>query len=158
VVAKSNANVGLIFFGEGQQFDVVVDGKTLAFGSDEYRAWLGGQLTGLIKLFSSRSIPVGLVNVSCHNVVDPGTSSVPATINDQDRVLALDDIVADIGRAAGVRVLDLNGYLCADGYVNEIDGQQLRDDGLHFTDDGASHVWKFLLPEVRDLLKDESGS
>ena len=162
VVAKSAANVGLIFLGEGQQFDVVVDGNTLPFGSDEYRTWLASRLHRLITLFRARSVPVGLVNVPCHNVVDPGTSAVPATINDDQRIRQLNDILDDIARSENVRVLDLYDYLCADGYVDEVDGQPLRDDGLHFTDFGASYVWEFLAPQVKQLLKgagqDTSGN
>ena len=48
-----------------------------------------------------------------------------------------------------------DGWLlrCSGGYTNEVDGITLRTDGLHFTQDGAAYVWKFLVPQIQQMAR-----
>lgn len=56
----------------------------------------------------------------------------------------------------GVRVLDLDAQLCADGYRPAINGTKLYKDGAHFTEAGAALVWTWLAPSVARAMTDDS--
>ena len=156
-VAHADANVGMVFAGIGDEFDRIVDGHILTFGSPEHTAWLTQQLESRIQLFRERGVPVLVPTVPCHQVPDFGTSKTPSIINDESRIDALNGLLGDVvdhytGQPGPrVELVDLHGYLCPDGYTNTVDGITLREDGLHFTPDGAAYVWKFLAPKVEAI-------
>jgi hypothetical protein len=57
-----------------------------------------------------------------------------------------------------VTLLDLHGFLCADGYRDTKDGVRLRTDGLHFSEEGAAVVWRWLGPRLVKLARaDRAG-
>lgn len=151
VVDEQRPAVGMVFLGVGEQFDKIVDGRTLKFGSTAYDAWLSEQLKKLVDVFRTRGIPVVLPTVPCHRVVETATSNVPAVINDQHRIDHLNELVRTVAASydQGVTVADLGDHLCKDGYTNTLDGHELRKDGLHFTAFGAQQVWSFLARSIR---------
>jgi len=147
--------VGVVFVGIGEQFDKRVDGDVLEFGTPEHEAWLEAQLTQRIDLFRSAGVPVVLPTVTCHKVPDAGLNAGASIINDDGRVTANNALIQKVADSyAGsdgprVTVLDLYSRLCSDGYQEEVEGVTLREDGLHFSDDGAAFIWTLLAPQVR---------
>ena len=146
-VGRFQPDVGVVFAGIGEQFDKVVDGQTLEFGTQEHDAWLAASMTERIDLFRDRDIPVVVVTSACHDV-DTGNPGQTAVINDVERVDTNNAILADVvdSYSSGVTLFDLHELLCSSGFEPEIDGVTLYDDGLHFTDEGAAFVWNSLAP------------
>jgi peptidoglycan/LPS O-acetylase OafA/YrhL len=60
-VERFRPQVGVVFAGIGEQFDKLVDGRTIRFGTDEHDAWLADQMTTRIDLFRDLGVPVVVV-------------------------------------------------------------------------------------------------
>jgi hypothetical protein len=74
--------------------------------------------------------------------------------NDASRLEWLNQTIRDYAvRHPDVRVVDLNGIACRDGYAETLDGVQLRDDGLHLNEQGAALVWQQLGPMLIDAAR-----
>jgi lysophospholipase L1-like esterase len=144
----------MIFLGVGEQFDHLVNGSLLTFGSAAYAAHLREVLDGMVQQAGgSPGHPVVLVDVPCHGVpVDPDEAD-GEIINDDSRTRWLNGQLVDFaaGSAGRAVVLDLHGFLCQDGYTNTRDGVRLRKDGLHFTDAGARIVWRWIADKLDEL-------
>ena len=55
-----------------------------------------------------------------------------------------------IGNRPGVRILDLKKKLCPDGvYTADVDGIQVRSDGVHLTDEGVQWLTPWLEKSLR---------
>ena len=134
-VSAVDPDVAVLFPGIGELFDQVVDGQVVTFGTPAYEQHLDRVLESDIRRLGVGRRPIALVTVGCHQVPDSGLSPDPAIINDEARVRWLNGVLARYaGRHVGrVTLLDLHGFLCADGYTATRDGVTLRSDGLHFT-------------------------
>ena len=155
-VATVDPDVGVVFAGIGEQFDHVVDGRVLTFGTPAFEQHLDRVLTiDVRRLSAGGRRPVALVTVACHRVIDTGLSGDAHVINDGSRVIWLNEALARFAaRHAGlVTLVDLHGFLCEDGYAETRDGVRLRADGLHFTDDGAAVVWRWLGPRLVEIAR-----
>jgi lysophospholipase L1-like esterase len=67
------------------------------------------------------------------------------------RVACTNQVLKDIAAARkGVAVVDLASYVCPPGKecLQEIDGKNLRPDGLHFTGPGGQLIASWLIPQV----------
>ncbi|HZB49304.1 MAG TPA: hypothetical protein VE547_09440, partial [Mycobacteriales bacterium] len=146
-------DVGVVFVGIGEQFDHVVNGRVVRFGTPEYERHLRAELDTAAGALGAGGRPVAVVDVACPRVPDSGLSADASIINDGDRTAWLNAAVARWAAAADpeVAVLGLDDFLCADGYPEERDGVRLRSDGLHFTEQGAAVVWRWLGPRLIDL-------
>jgi peptidoglycan/LPS O-acetylase OafA/YrhL len=154
-VSGSPPDVGLVMVGEQQQWDTVVDGRTLRFGSDAFARHLDAVLDAAVAPFRAAGVPVAVSTVPCHHVPDPGTIPDAKVINDDARVAWLHDHVVDYGQQQGVAVVDLDRFLCSGGYQEQLGGVRLRSDGMHFTREGAAYVWGWLADQ---LLAVRSGA
>ena len=54
-----------------------------------------------------------------------------------------------------VSIIDLNGFMCPDGEYSDltIDGVKIRSDGVHFTEDGAAIVARWLGPQIEEIVR-----
>lgn len=144
--------VAVLFAGIGEQFDHVVDGKIVRFGTPAYEQHLVRVLDSDSRRLGAGRRPVALVTVACHQVPDSGLSPDPPIINDEARVRWLNGVLTRYANAhPRVTLLDLHGFLCADGYTATRDGVTLRSDGLHFSEAGAAVVWRWLGPRLLRL-------
>jgi peptidoglycan/LPS O-acetylase OafA/YrhL len=151
-VAQQRPDVGVLFPGIGEQFDHVVGGQRLAFASPPFEQHLSSYLdTAVAQLGSAGARPVALVNVPCHDVPNFGLGSDAPVINDEQRIRWLDEAIGRYGRAHHVPVIDMYGFLCAGGKLKDFGGVKMRDDGLHFTPEGAAIVWKWLAPQLLSI-------
>ena len=48
-------------------------------------------------------------------------------------------------------MVDLSGWLCPDDCVADVDGQPIRDDGLHYDPAGAVPVSAWLSEQLREV-------
>jgi peptidoglycan/LPS O-acetylase OafA/YrhL len=160
-VTDIDPDVAVVFLGLGEQFDKAVADETLTFGSEEHLAWLRGQLTERIEMLHDSGVDVVVATSPCHQVADDGTNPVTDVVNDDSRVRTVNELVRDVRRqyppssTHPVGIVDLYADLCAEGYDNEVDGKTLRDDGLHFSPEGAAYVWSLIVPSLRDVADDD---
>ena len=138
----------MVFLGIGEQFDHLVDGRTVIFGTAEYAAHLHAVLDDYVQKAGGRpEHPVLLVNVPCHGVpIDPDEADGTIINDDTPDPMAQHRWLPTTRRttAGRARVLDLHGFLCSHGYTNIRNGVSLRTDGLHFSDAGARLVWQWI--------------
>ena len=148
-----------VFLGIYEQFDHEVDGRTLTFGTPAYAAYLSGILDRLRAAVAPSGARIALVNSPCRDILDLGTSPDSHISNDPQRIAWLNDWAREYtgDPTHATTLVDLYGYLCSRGYVNEMDGVTLRDDGLHFTQEGAKVVWRFLGPKLRAVAGAPQG-
>ncbi len=152
-VAAVRPDVAMLFAGIGEQFDHLVNGKVVTFGTPAYEQHLVSVLDSDTRRLGAGTRPVALVTVGCHQVPDSGLSPDPAIINDETRVRWLNGVLGRYAARHRIALLDLYDFLCADGYSATRDGVTLRSDGLHFSEAGAAVVWKWLGPELRRLAR-----
>ena len=154
-VAAYQPDVAVLMLGIGEQFDREVAGETVRFGTPAYREFLEHELDVRVQqMGGAGSRPVVLVTVPCHRVLDTGLGGNAAVVNDAGRTRWLNAVQRDyVARHAdAVHLLDLDGYLCADGYRNSFRGVgPLRSDGLHFTPQGVRLVWRWLGPRLIEV-------
>ena len=134
--------------GVGEQFDHLVDGRTVTFGTPEYAAHLHAVLDDYVqKAGGSPEHPVLLVNVPCHGVpIDPdrgrrhdhqrrhagpvGSTPWSPTTRRAPRAGPASSTCTDSCAPTGTRT--------------PATASRLRTDGLHFTDAGARLVWQWI--------------
>ncbi len=58
-----------------------------------------------------------------------------------------------------VSIIDLNGYMCPGGEFSDlyVDGVRLRSDGVHFTEDGAPIVARWLAPQITAIAEGQTA-
>lgn len=136
-------------------YDREVDGQALTFGSPAFDRWYARGLDALIADLSSTGARVALLTAPCNDRPDPTGEPLPE--NDPTRTAHLNELF----RAAARRntrtsaIVDLNRFLCPSGtYTATRDGVTLRrDDGVHFSFDGAALTGRWLLPRLQKLAE-----
>lgn len=100
---------------------------------------------------------VQIVNVPCRLPPDDIPDEVQAVLESEPQMLAeyknpeiLNGLVESWAETHpdDVRVVDLDGALCADGYPEELHGVQVYNDFLHFSPEVTPMLWKWLLGQV----------
>ena len=78
--------------------------------------------------------------------------------NDTTRVAAVNAILREeAATRSNVHFVDLQERLCPNGtYLEQIDGAQVRYDGVHLTTEGANFVWTWLLDQIGSLEQTSS--
>ncbi|MEO7981558.1 MAG: acyltransferase family protein [Sporichthyaceae bacterium] len=156
-VAPADPDVGLVMLGTHEQWDHVVAGRTLPFGSLPFAQNLRQTLDRAVRPFTRLGTPVAISNVPCHQLPDPGTIPDAKVTNDKQRISWLNDFARDYGEKRGIPVIDLYSYLCSDGYHDTLNGVTLRVDGVHFSEAGAHLVWHWLEPQLLRLASHSSS-
>jgi peptidoglycan/LPS O-acetylase OafA/YrhL len=150
-VTQAKPEVVALFVGIYEQFDRVVDGHALRFGTPEYSAYLTRSFDNMRQAVARSGARVALVNAPCRKILDLGTSPDPAIANDPARIAWINSWAASYAADAthATSLIDLHRFVCPNGYQNDLDGVRLRDDGLHFSVAGSSLVWRWLGPQLR---------
>ena len=150
-VTAVHPDLGVLFAGSWEQYDRQVNGRILVAGTPEFEADLAARLAAELRALAATSTHVAIVTDHCHRTPDLGTGPEPHIVNDDSRVAAVNAAVRVAATQAGVpvRVIDLDAFLCSDGFTATKDGVKLRVDGLHFTPEGARVVWAWLGPQLR---------
>ena len=80
--------------------------------------------------------------------------------NDQQRVDAFNTLWAEVAATKpNVRVLDLPGLLCPGGaFLEQIDGEVVRSDGVHVTPAGADLLVDWLVGQLDEQFPETGGT
>ena len=149
-------DVAVLMLGIGEQFDREVGGATVTFGTPAYERFIDEQIDQRVRLLGAGGRPVALVTVPCHRVLESGVNQIPVIINDESRVDWLNAVQRRYAatHAGQVSIIDLHGFVCANGYTEQIPGvQQLHTDGLHFTPEGVQAIWRWMGPQLLALAR-----
>jgi hypothetical protein len=152
-VEDFHPDVSVVMFGEFPNQAVEIGGRWTMPCQQDYLDATRSRLDALIADLRATGAPVVLLTAPGSSLswvlerVKPGMAERVACTNQQLR-----DIAAD---TPGVTVIDLASYICPPGQEckQEIDGVDLREDGLHFQGDGARAVNNWLIPQVTAIAQ-----
>jgi len=147
----------MLLVGAWDVLDRQVDGKLVKFGSVEFDRSFLQQLDDATALLSSQGAKVVLLTTPFFSrpelVGQTGRDWPEYEPWRVDRINSLyrDFLTAHPGRYT---LLDLNKFVSPQGkFADELNGVQVRGDGVHFTHDGAIMVDNWLIPQLQDVAK-----
>ena len=150
-------NVVLMLVGAWDILDRDVDGNVVKFGTVEYDKTFLQQLDAATALLSSKGAKVVVLTTPFFSrpelVGETGREWPEYNPARVDRLNSLyrDFLTQNPGRYT---IVDLNKFVSPGGaYAADINGVRVRDDGVHFTRDGAVMVDKWLVPQLDAVLK-----
>jgi peptidoglycan/LPS O-acetylase OafA/YrhL len=152
--ATLRPDVSVVMVGAWEVLDHAVDGRIHRFPSPEWSAVVRDALAAAMDRAGVGNTPVAALALPCMKQSEdapfPATDrNDPARIDEFNRLLR--EVVAERPNA---RLLDLSTVLCPSGaYLDEIDGRQLRYDGVHVTPYGADVVMKWLTDQLDGYLE-----
>jgi hypothetical protein len=150
---RFHPDVAVVLVGAWEVLDHVVDGATLRVGTPEYEQYLLGELGRGLDLLESNGQPVVVLTSPCFDEHDPQLGASSSDRNDPDRLAWVNArIRTAVAAHPGVALLDLESVACpGGGYHEKVAGVTMREDGVHFSRDGAAIVWRWLGPQLRAL-------
>jgi hypothetical protein len=153
-VARLQPDLVVLMLGLGELYDRQVGAGVVRFGTAEHRDWLYDEIDRRRSLVGPHAGAFALTTVLCLRVKLGATGRDGQIANDASRLEWLNQTIRDYAVLhPDVRVVDLNGIACRDGYAETLDGVQLRDDGLHLNEQGAALVWQQLGPMLIDAAR-----
>jgi hypothetical protein len=153
---KFQPQVVVLLVGAWDLLDRKVDGQWLRIGTVEYDDYFLSQLDRVSQLLSSRGAKLVVLTTPFFDrpeLVGSGRDYPEYAPWRVDRVNALyrDYLALHPGRFT---LLDLNAKVSPHGrFADVIDGIQVRGDGVHFTQAGATYVAKWLAPQLVDVAQ-----
>ncbi len=151
-VQSFKPDVVLFLFGPWDTLDLNVGGNVLKVGTPEWHEYAWSQLDAAVRLFSSNGAKAVFLTAPCFK---PRDTALASTIGGQRLaewpVAPLNDLYREYAaQHTGVSVIDLQSYVCPAGDYTDLylDGVKIRYDGVHFTEDGAAIVAKWLGPQI----------
>jgi hypothetical protein len=147
-------DVSVVMVGAWEVLDHAMDGRIHRFPSPEWSAVVRDALAAAVDRAGVGDTPVAALALPCMKQSEdtpfPATDrNDPARVDEFNRLLR--EVVAERPNA---RLLDLSTVLCPRGtYLDEIDGRQLRYDGVHVTPYGADVVMKWLTDQLDGYLE-----
>ena len=152
------ADTALLFVGGWEQYDRWVAGSPVPFSSERWLRLTARDYARVLREMRRSAGDVGIVLNGCHLVPETGlpvetmyqAGRYAPVINDPARVAATNAAARRAAEQAGfpVRVLDLHGFLCRDGFTETKNGVVLRTDGLHYTAEGSRLIWTWIKREI----------
>jgi peptidoglycan/LPS O-acetylase OafA/YrhL len=147
-------DVTVLMLGIGEQYDRMTPSGVVRFGTREYEQFLDRELDWRVAVLGRQGLPVVLLTVPCHRVLESGTDPHGRITNDLQRVHWLNDVQRRYAAAHPdtVRLIDLYGLLCSNGYTDTLGNvSPVHTDGLHLSPAGVQFVWRWLGPQLRAL-------
>jgi len=153
-------DVVVILIGAWEVVDRLVDGTRYRVFSDDYARYLKKTLGAGIDAVAVTGAEIVLLTTPCFNQQWGRTAAVggmpapQAERNDPARVGWVHEVLREFAaeRPTPLTVLDLHGATCPNGRTSApIDGGPLQHDGVHFSPEGATHVWRWLAPQLQAL-------
>nr|WP_281276228.1 acyltransferase [Flexivirga caeni] len=132
--------------------DMLVNGRTLHFGTPAYLDWLGSMLGSVRReSLAAGAKHFAVATLTCHRVI--GFTDDAKHINDDGRVATIDAKVRQWAASTGTTVFDFDKLLCTGGYHDAINGTALYADGYHYTAASGSVIWSWLAPLIQQVFR-----
>jgi len=145
-------DVVVFLFGPWDTLDLKVGDRLLEVGTPEWEAYALEELGHTVDVLSARGSEVMLLTSPCFRPRDLGLNAAAQVRLDAQRVDDLNDLYWEFAgqHADQVVIADLNRLVCPEGEYTDItiDGVHMREDGIHFTPEGADLVARWLAPEI----------
>jgi peptidoglycan/LPS O-acetylase OafA/YrhL len=134
-------------------FDREMPTGVLPFGTPEFDTWYVGQIQWLAQQFAANGAKVVLLNAPC---VDTSGYSLGGqgglwSSFDPSRVAHLNELFTQVARSdpATITMFDVARLVCPGGVpVQQVAGQDVRLDGVHFSTPGSEWIGHWLLPKI----------
>jgi len=151
----NSPDVVLITLGSWEVYDHYINGRQLTVGTAAYRRALLASLDEGLGYLSTRRKPrVALLNVPCYDERDADQSGSSLPRNDPARVRWVNGVFKEFAQRHSdqVELIDFADFLCPGGRpLAKVHGIELRPDGVHFSLQSSSIVWRWLAPQLIDL-------
>jgi peptidoglycan/LPS O-acetylase OafA/YrhL len=151
-------DVVVILFGPWDTLDLKVGDRVLVVGTPEWEAYALQELSHTVDVLSARGARVMLLTSPCFKPRDLGLDAAARLQLNPERVGELNDLYWEFARqhADQTVIVDLNRLVCPEGEYTDvtIDGVRLREDGAHFTPEGADLVARWLAPDIIAAVPD----
>jgi len=145
-------DVVLLLFGPWDTLDLKVGDRLLEVGTLEWEAYALKELRHTVDVLSARGGKVMLLTSPCFKPRDLGLDATARVQLNPERVGELNDLYWEFARQHPDQLViaNLNRFVCPEGEYTDvtIDGIKLREDGVHFTAEGADLVARWLAPEI----------
>jgi hypothetical protein len=146
-------NATVLMTGAWEVLDHTVDGNTVSFGTPAWTALVRHAVDDAIRTLRSAKAPLFVFDAPCYP--DRATDLVLPERSDPKRIKAYNEILAQA--TAGlpdVHLVKFHTLVCPGGqHLETVHGEDLwQGDGVHLSDAGALFVWRWLLPQVKDVL------
>jgi hypothetical protein len=150
-VDEFQPDVVVFFFGPWDTLNLKVGGRLLKVGTPEWNDYALEELGHTVDVLSARGAKIMLLTSPCLNPPDLGVDAAADVRLNPQAVDELNDLYREFSRRHPdqVVIVDLNRYVCPEGEdAVAIDGVGLREDGAHFTPEGADIVARWLAPQI----------
>jgi peptidoglycan/LPS O-acetylase OafA/YrhL len=149
-VARDRPDVVVLLVGRWETMDRVHDGQWTRIGDPTFDAYLSGELRQAFGVLGATGARLVVATEPYNRRGEqPDGSLYPE--DQPDRVTRWNTLLRGVlALHPNVGVLDLNKKLCPDGvYTADVDGIQVRSDGVHLTPEGVSWLTPWLEQSVQ---------
>jgi hypothetical protein len=149
-VQRDRPDIVLLIVGRWETMDRVYQGSWTHVGAAAFDAHLAAELDQAVSVLTSTGAHLVLSNEPYNRRGEQPDGSLyaedePARVDAWNRLVA-----AELARRPGVHLLDLNKKLCPGGtFTWDVDGIQIRSDGVHFTPQGVRWLTPWLVRALR---------
>jgi peptidoglycan/LPS O-acetylase OafA/YrhL len=151
-LSRYSPDVIAVHVGVWEVFDREVGGRWVEVGTPEHDELVIDALEDVVELLATPDRPVAFVTVPPGE--RDGEFSPPQwTLEGRAALDHFNELLTGIAERFSdrVSVVDLSGWLCPDDCVAQVDGQPIRDDGLHYDPAGAVPVSAWLSEQLREV-------
>ncbi|SKB03152.1 acyltransferase family protein [Aeromicrobium choanae] len=146
LVSAQQPDVLLFFVPQTFLSDLVKGDEVAEFGSPEHERLVREALDEVDRKGGDAG-KLALSTLACHDI--PAFDKVEMQqLNDIERVERVNAIATAWAAENDVPVIDSYAALCPNGYQPLLGNDPLYEDGLHFTNESAPHVWAWMMPQV----------
>jgi len=147
-------DIAVAFIGSWDVFDPHVNGKRLEVGTQEWEELFTARLQEGVDSVAAAGAQLGLASVPCYDTAGMVGEIPSAERDDPTRVAAVNKVIRAVTEANAdtVSVIDWAGFACPNGTSRtEVDGRELRPDGIHTDANSTPLVWTWLIGEIRNI-------
>ncbi len=140
--------------------DLPGPGPLLVPGAPEWNDLLDARLEEMLEILTARGARVVAVDLPCFGKSNRSVADVPRPSGDPERLEAFNVVLERVvaRHPARVSIAPISTLLCPDGKARESIGDvaRVRDDGVHFSPDGAALVARWMLPYLESAAADDA--
>jgi peptidoglycan/LPS O-acetylase OafA/YrhL len=155
---KPTPVASVLMTGAWEILDHVADGSTVSFGTPAWTALVRHAVNDAIRTLGSAQAPVFVFDAPCYpnrNTILP----LPER-TDPRRIKAFNEILTQAADGhPNVHLVKFHALVCPRGrHLESVHGKDIwQGDGVHLNEAGAVFVWRWLLPQIKDVVASEQN-